>query len=280
MMPMPVEQQQECWWKGLLAELSPSFVIPEDAATLLQLHRKANRQFFLDKMDQRTFFLISCLAWMDSCQWLDGMETAALFITEEDSLDEDAPSNSIVTWMLPSLPKPIFSTTADSDSKLEWLNFWLRYFDTCNEVPERRPKKRRKQNALGYASSRSTNMEGKYKLPSAYLMISFLYRQVAFHASAEEIQLSWETVHVRVHKSLAKYFKTFTYDDIQAALCLFGLDCIHSRKSIQGLTPIMLLETYLSRMGCVHHYIWSRHGIAYWACFADTINSIFIPSLI
>jgi hypothetical protein len=231
------------WWRNLLAELTPSVSVSisvNDVSSLSQLHKKANRQLFHDKMDQRTFFLISCLAWMDSCHWFDGIEPNSL-----DPTLSHSSNTSMVTWILPSVAKSSSSSTFSMDNRQEWLNLWLSYFDTCNETEQSRPAKRRKR-TFGFTQ---TVLTGKYKLPSAYLMVSLLHRQAT---SSRDQQITWESLDSLVHKSLSHYFKTFTHDDIQAALCLFGLDCIHSKVPMEGLTPVMLLETYLSRTGYVY----------------------------
>jgi hypothetical protein len=244
------------WWRNLLAELTPSVSV-NHVSSLSQLHRKANRQLFHDKMDQKTFFLISCLSWMDSCRWFDGIEPNSL-----DQILSHSSNISMVTWMLPSVAKSS-SSTVSMDNRQEWLNMWLSYFDTCNETEQSRPAKRRKR-TFGFTQ---TVLKGKYKLPSAYLMVSLLHRQAT---SSRDQQITWESLHSLVHKSLSQYFKTFTYDDIQAALCLFGLDCIHSRMPMEGLTPVMLLGTYLSRTG----YVYNVHVVTTLWCSSSFSNNL------
>jgi hypothetical protein len=245
-MSIAVENQDpnsSFWWKDLLIEILPhddsdrleDVLSLSTISSLSTLHRRARKDFFNETLTSKTFFIISCLLWLDSCQWFDNLTLPALptFWSKD--------SKNIVQWMIPA---PVFDNLITNGfTKQAWMQFMIDYFHKCEEINLERPTKRIKLSSLTLfsASSASGAMKGNYQLPCAYLMIALLHQQT----SPE----NWQTLHASVYNSL-QYFKTFTKDDIQAALCLFGLDFLFSgTASLEGLTPTRLLKEYLQPAG-------------------------------
>eukprot|EP00980_Cylindrotheca_fusiformis_P000640 scaffold158_cov105-Cylindrotheca_fusiformis.AAC.13 len=285
---------EDLWWKEVLLtlELSSSSLslldIPkiQAAQSLKQLHRSAYSLFVQGKMDHRSFFLICCLSWMESsCNWFVSSSSPSEMTTMEEMLQtlRASSSDSMVSWMLPSPFQQLeaisdatarnttSAASADNEeeelnNKVNWLRFWLGYFDTCvQETDDRRPTKKRRK---VHDRNSSSDPVGKYyQLPCAYYMIALLYQQQLWLRRQEEeetagqgnstiITISWKMLHDRVHESLGKYFKSFTFEQIRAALFLFGVDCLYSNNNnnnkaiiIPGLNPVMLLEDYIERFG-------------------------------
>lgn len=228
--------KENIWWKSALFE-TIGYECDSDITTLKRLHKRACSQFFRGSISKEVFCQICFLTWMDSWNWfVDSLDFS-------QNINTVSNNDSMAQWMIPPLPPlPSYDNSELSQLRLGWMNLWKEYSNacraTCAPTTQQRPNKRLK---VGLGGSNSF-VEGSCALPFAYQMLRLLFY------SKPSIQ-EWEELHNLVHKSIETHFKTFTNDDIQAALCLFGMDCLYSHSTISGLSPIMLLQNYVSPFG-------------------------------
>ena len=136
---MASEDQQD-GWKRLLSSASQTPIEDLGSANSVKfLHRKAYAKFYRNKMDQRTFFLISCVGWMDSCNWFES-DTASgkVSVNLQSVVAFISRTNCMLSWMIPAATN-VPNLARVFDPKQAWINFWMAYYDQCNEAVENGP---------------------------------------------------------------------------------------------------------------------------------------------
>ena len=269
------------WWKSALLQIT-GYACDEDVTTLKNLHKRASSQYYKSLIDKETFDEICFLTWMDSWNWFaySADFTPMLCRTNHNE------NQSMVQWMIPQLPDdeiPCCGSSKNNSNnnlneqdfaqlRFQWMEFWKRYSNTCrntcapsssSSAAVATTSNNRKSRPLANNNSNNNNSksnkriklmvalggsddsfnEGSCALPFAFRMLQLLFY------SHQSLQGNWEEFHNQGHRSIEKYLKTFTHDDIQAALCLFGLDCLYNNYKIPGLTPSMILQKYISPFG-------------------------------
>ncbi|KAL3931137.1 MAG: hypothetical protein SGBAC_011447, partial [Bacillariaceae sp.] len=239
------EEQQE-GWKRLLSNFSQSEITGlECAESLRWLHRKAYGRVYRNQMNQRTFFLISVVAWMDSCNWLEGDEaTGGVSVDLPSVLEDISRTQCMASWIIPSVTN-IPNLGRAFDPKQAWIGFWMAYYDQCNEAVVAAPPKA-KRIRLASPSSITELQDTRHGLPCTLLMIALLFKQQ--QQQQQSNPESWDQFHDLVFRSLSPWFKS-TKEYTKAGLFLFGLHCIHSDTKIEGLNPLGLLQKYLVSLG-------------------------------
>jgi hypothetical protein len=125
------------------------------------------------------------------------------------------------------------------------VQFWKRFYERCESSDNTKNARPTKRQRTGYfynkkSSSGSELMQGRYKVPTAFLL-SWIVKECY---SIE----CWKTLHDKVH-ALSKAFKTFTGHDVHAGLAVLGLYYMHQGVEMEGLTPPLMLQYYLTRSG-------------------------------
>jgi hypothetical protein len=146
------------------------------------------------------------------------------------------------------------------------MEFWKRLYDATSpggpsassaemnhgtndggDCPVRRPVKLRRTGFSRFQSCGASDLlQGKYKLPATYLLVSVLKE----HAE------SWDMLRALSHQLPTNAFKTFSEGDIQAGLALVGLQAVsvatkyyptenfNSDAALQGLSSSRLVREY------------------------------------
>jgi hypothetical protein len=251
------DQSDSSSWQ-LLVSPSPPFELEQDDNTMSieSFSRKCFKEFFRENITKADYFHYCTLAWMVQ------LEATPLQIYKAIAacLQQCCGSNDhISSWILPKdaqldLPPTSPGGTPDDDGDdsetlrcmLCLVQFWKRFYERCesndNNTNKARPTKRQR---TGYfynknSSSGSDLMQGRYKVPTAFLL-SWIVKECY---SIE----CWKTLHDKVH-SLFKGFKTFTGDDVHAGLAILGLYYMHQGVEMEGLTAPLMLQYYLARCG-------------------------------
>ena len=188
MMNTLAETNQQDGWKRLLSSASQTPIQDlENASTLRQLHRKAYGKFYSNQMDPRTFFLISCVSWMESCNWFESdPQTGRSAANLQAVVSFISRTSCMASWMIPHITN-VPNLGRVFDPKQAWINFWMAYYDQCNDTVESAPPKAKRMRLA--TTSYNTTQETKHGLSCAFLMVALLYAQQApeswdqFHGS-------------------------------------------------------------------------------------------------
>lgn len=163
--------------------------------------------------------------------------------------------------------EPGFSSSNNEYHALEKLiRFFTDFYKECERPCSDQPRlKRRRLNRHS-----SNILSGQYQLPTAYLLVTVIYNilknnnQITNEDDKEsnmgeegpltQDSLTWESLHREVHRQLKSTFKSMTTEHIQGGLAILGLELLKCGKPLKGLTPKVLMEDYISRMGYVKAY--------------------------
>lgn len=233
---MMAEDQQQ--WKILLSSNAQKQIEDLDSATSLQsFHRKAWGKLVRNEMDARTFFLISCLSWMEYCKWFENdpaigkgsvnLQSVVSFISR---------TGCMASWMIPHVTD-VPNLARVFEPRKAWISFWMKFYDKCNETVEGGPPKAKKMRLA--SSFNNTSQDSKHGLPCTYLMVALLH--------ARSNPETWDQLH-DLALSSSKCFK-YVKEYVNAALMLYGLHCIHSNTRITGLNPLLLFQKYIGTFG-------------------------------
>jgi hypothetical protein len=233
---------QSSSWQ-LLVSPSPPFELEQDDNTMRieSFSRKCFKEFFRENITKADYFHYCTLAWMVQ------LEATPLQIYKAIAtcLQQCCGSNDqIASWILPKDAQLDLSTSSsslgipledgDDDERLRC--------ESSGNTKNSRPTKRQRTGYFysKHSSSGSDVMQGRYKVPTAFL-VSWIVKECY---SIE----CWKTLHDKVH-ALFKGFKTFTGDDVHAGLAILGLYYMHQGVEMEGLTPPLMLQYYLARSG-------------------------------
>lgn len=200
---------------------------------------------------------------------------------------KEADTSGIVQWILPSpeamdlaklesdVDEYLYPSANTDDGALDdrkfvayMMEFWKTLYQVTSpsfplaasgktieipsdgDQPHQRPAKRRRRGFSRFQTSGAGDLlQGSYKLPAVYLLVSVL----------KERAENWDMLRSLAHDLPTMAFKTFSESDIQAGLALVGLQAVstgtdHSawengsrRADIEGLSSSELVREYFSQ---------------------------------
>ena len=272
------------WWTTLANEASGGMVqgVEQSQQTLLAFSRQCGRLFFQKKINKEIYFQCCCVGWMIQClENNEDLTAADLWDAALSALQVAGDESCMAGWILPKVhfgdleeQAKVATTTPSSSSRSDpeeqkmylLVQLWKRFYKACeerdtivarNRIRASRPFKRQRT-TYQYLSSKSSSassssvdsldgllMKGAYKLPIAILLSSILLQCQKKLSSSS----SWQDLHNQVHR-LPEIFQTMTVDEIHAAMAVLGMQCLLEGTHVPGgLSPCLLLERYVTRMG-------------------------------
>jgi len=238
--------EQQKWWHSLIDQDCLPHLQP--STNLRSASRQASRALYREELALEDYIHVSTTLWMvDLLEQHSHVTAQDLWLavrrvfqsTGESSSDA---TSSLPDWILPSLDERDWeSMTVHAECETEeqrrlliltrLVHFWkhlYRRFVVEEETPLRKRRKLERQYLC----------QGTYQLRMAYVVASLL----------QETSHSWQVLHVQLHHH-ARHFQTWTNNDVRAGMALLALKLTFQNKTMEGLTPTLLLQDYIGRTG-------------------------------